>query len=513
MCGGWRPVWPGLALLVWVSCLNVLAADGGIRAPAVAGSFYPASPAELRTAIRSDLDKAPRVVRRAPVALVAPHAGYVFAGQIIADAFRQAEGHPYDLVVILGTDHTVPAFHSASVYVGDGYRTPLGVASIDRKLAESLVSGSRDFSFDPAAHRLEHSVEVEVPFVQVLFPQAKILPMIVGSADPDLCRRIASRLVDRLAGRRVLFVASSDLSHYPPYEVAREVDQKILQTIVEMDPTAFRSEARREVGHRPGLVTRACGEAPILVTMEVARKLGVKRGDLIAYTNSGDSPAGDHSRVVGYGAVAMVAESADSAVTDTADSKAAMAVTLTAEQKRYLLEVARDSIGQYLKTDDAPVPRDPDGRLSFPSGVFVTLREHGRLRGCIGRLDSDLPLLEGVVRYALYAAFADSRFQPVRAEEIPDLNIEISILTPLHRIDGVDEIQLGRDGVLLAKNGHSATFLPQVAEEQHWNREQMLDRLCSKAGLSSECWRSGATFDTYQAVVFGEPEQNSGRQP
>lgn len=507
-----RYVWPGLALLVYASFLNLRAADG-IREPAVAGSFYPASPVELRAAIRSFLDKAPEVARKAPVALVAPHAGYVFAGQIIADAFRQAQGHPYDLVVVLGTNHTVPGFDRASVYVGNGYRTPLGIAPIDRKLAESLVADSGDFTFEKAAHRREHSVEVELPFIQTLFPGAKILPIIVGSSRPDLCRRVAARLLDRLAGRRVLFVASSDLSHYPPYDVAREVDAKILQKIVEMDPAAFSAEARREVGHRPGLVTRACGEAPILVAMEVARKLGVKHGTLVDYANSGDSPAGERDRVVGYGAVAMAPEHADTGVEDVVGSATATPLTLTSVQKKYLLQVARDSIRQYLATEGAPVPRDPDGELSFASGVFVTLREQGRLRGCVGRLDSDLPLLEGVVRYALYAAFGDSRFQPVRVEEVPDLNIEISILTPLERVDGVNQIRLGRDGVVLEKAGHSATFLPQVAEEQHWNREQMLQQLCMKAGLSGECWRSGATFDTYQAVVFGEPEQNSGRQP
>ncbi len=509
----YRMAWVGLALLVLGPIRELRAADG-IREPAVAGSFYPASADDLRSEVRSFLDRAPQVVQDAPVALIAPHAGYVYSGQVAADAFRQAQGHDYDLVVVLGTNHTVPPFEHASVYVGDGYRTPLGIIPIDRRLAESLVAESDDFTFDASAHRREHSIEVQLPFVQVLFPKAEILPMIIGSPDPDLCRRIAGRLVSSLAERSVLFVASSDLSHYPPYDVARQVDQTLLEKIVSLDPSAFRKEALREVGRRPGLVTRACGEAPILVAMEVARKLGVERGTLIKYANSGDAPTGDRSRVVGYGAVAMVADRGDpGGVGSTGHESEAASNPLTEAQKHYLLEVARNSIRRYLQTQSAPVPEDPNGTLSFPSGVFVTLREHGHLRGCIGRLEAESPLLEAVVRNALYAAFGDPRFQPVQASEVGDLDIEISILTPLQLVDDVAQIELGRDGVVLAKNGRSATFLPQVAIEQHWNREQMLDRLCVKAGLPDRCWKEGAKFETYRAVVFGESEQNSDRQP
>ncbi len=511
---GLSPWWLGPALLALLTVAGGRAADG-IREPAVAGAFYPASAPELRREIESFFEKSPLLAPYPPIALIAPHAGYVFSGQIAADAFHQAQGHDYDLVVILGTNHTEP-LDRASVYVGDGYRTPLGVAPIDRKLAESLVAESDDFIFDEAVHRREHSVEVQVPFIQILFPQARILPLIVGSAQPDLCRRIAARLVGSCTGRKVLFVASSDLSHYPPYEVAREVDGQLLAKIVGMNPTAFRTEARRYVGQKPGLVTRACGEAPILVAMEVARKLGVRHGTLVNYATSADSSAGggDRGRVVGYGAVALVPDPhAQRNAIVSSESAPGPSPRLTETQKRYLLEVARQSIGSQLSGRDVTIPSDPDGALSFPSGVFVTLRENGRLRGCIGQLDAGLPLLEGVVRHALYAAFRDSRFQPVRPEELPHLNIEISVLTPLEHVRGIDDIRLGRDGIVLEKDGRLATFLPQVAVEQHWDREETLHWLCLKAGLGGDCWRSGASLETFQAVVFGESEPNRGTTP
>jgi AmmeMemoRadiSam system protein B len=190
-------------------------AGQGPRPMAVAGRFYPADAGRLRAAVEAFLEDAVPPRQERPVAVVAPHAGYVFSGQIAADAFRQAGDHDYDLVVILGTNHTRPPFRGVSFYDGEGYVTPLGMAPIDREATRALMAADADFGFRPEVHREEHSVEVQVPFVQVALPGVKIVAAVVGDSDPDLCGRLGRALARVLAGRRPLIVASSDLSHYP----------------------------------------------------------------------------------------------------------------------------------------------------------------------------------------------------------------------------------------------------------------------------------------------------------
>jgi len=182
----------------------------------------------------------------------------------------------------------------------------------------------------------------------------------------------------------------------------------------------------------------------------------------------------------------------------------AAASTLTDEQKQVLLAFARNTIRQYLETETTPLFRRDDPVFQQKQGAFVTLKKHGELRGCIGQMSEDLPLYQTIGRMAISAALHDSRFSRLSLSELKDVEIEISVLTPYQRIDSADKIQVGRDGLLLKRSGRSAVFLPQVAPEQGWTRNDMLDNLCRKAGLSSDCWRQGAEFYTFQAIIFSE---------
>ena len=503
-----------LALSMAGLCLAVVCQAGGashsdVREPAVAGKFYPDSPARLRLAIEKFLQDAVPAGANRPLAIVVPHAGYIFSGQICADGFRQVQGRKYDVVVVLGTNHTGPGYRKISLHPGDGFRTPLGTAAIDREVVRSLLQADpAGCALDRTLHEREHSVEVVVPFVQVLFPNAKIVPAVVGSPDMEIDSRFGQALAKVLKGRRALIVASSDLSHYPAAEHAGRVDRETLAAMAKMDASLFVKTAHAGMdGSIANLHTRVCGEAPILAAMAAARSLGAVRGVVVSYAHSGDVPVGERSRVVGYGAVAFVADGeGKGAALPQSAAPAAGSSALSVSDKRKLLALARETLARIFSTETVPLARGCGANLQQPRGVFVTLRKRGELRGCIGRMVGNEPLCKMAGTMALQAAFQDNRFRPLAADELKDVEIEISVLTPMKPVAGVSDIVVGRDGVLLMKEGRSAVFLPQVATEQGWNREEMLDHLCLKAGLKAGSWREGARFSTFQAIVFGESE-------
>jgi hypothetical protein len=279
-----------------------------VRTPAVAGTFYPADPRRLESEVRTLLAQAvpPRAER--PIGLLVPHAGYTFSGAVAADGWRQAAGHRYDVVVLLGTNHTAPWFQGVSVFIGSGFRTPLGVAQVDEQGASALLAADAECTSDPGPHEREHSIEVQVPFVQVAFPGVPILPVIVGSGEPGPADRFGAALARTLREKSALVVASSDLSHYPSYEDGAACDRAVLAAVARLDPGGLRStlEAERQAG-RQGLETTACGTAALLAALATVRELGAARGVVVSHASSGDSGLGERRRVVGYGAVAFTA--------------------------------------------------------------------------------------------------------------------------------------------------------------------------------------------------------------
>ena len=289
------------------------------RPPAVAGQFYPEDAKRLQAEVRALLAGAVPARGERPIALILPHAGYVYSGQVAADGWRQAMDHRYDLVVLLGTNHTAPAFAGASVFIGGRFRTPLGVAEVDEQAASGLLAAEPDCTSDPRPHEREHSIEVQVPFVQVALPGAKILPVVIGCEDPGLCSRLGPALARLVARHKALVVASSDLSHFPAYADAVASDRAVLTAMAGLDPDALRRTIAAEMrAGRRGLDTCACGEGPALVAMTAAKALGATRGTVLSHANSGDMPLGNRHRVVGYGAVMFgaVGEGADLAALD-----------------------------------------------------------------------------------------------------------------------------------------------------------------------------------------------------
>jgi len=503
-----------LALLLIVFCFATACqankgSDTDVREPAVAGKFYPESAARLKLAIEKFLQDAVPVKVQKPIAIIVPHAGYIFSGQICADGFKQASNQKYDVIVILGTNHTSSNFQKISLYPGDGFRTPLGVAPVEKNIISLLKkTDSADCTLDKSLHESEHSVEVMVPFIQVVFPKAKIVPVVVGSPDVEICARFGQALARVLKNKNALIVASSDLSHYPSAQDANIADRETLASIAKLDPAAFRANIQEHRNKNiPNLGTSACGEAPILAAMAAARSLGATHGVVVSYANSGDTSVGERSRVVGYGAVVLTAEGEDKNISVSAQTtSAAVSAPLTSADKKKLLAFARETLSRLFLTDTVPLARGFNSTLQQPRGAFVTLKKKGALRGCIGRIIGDEPLGKIVGAMAIQAAFNDSRFRPLTADELNDIEIEISVLTPMKQVGGAADVVIGRDGVLLSKDGHHAVFLPQVAPEQGWNSKELLDNLCLKAGLETGCWKQGAQFSTFQAVVFSESQ-------
>ena len=498
---------PIVALSLGVAATGMAGKDGGgeVRSPVVAGQFYPESATVLKLAVEKFMEDALPPQVKKPFAIVVPHAGYIYSGQICADGWNQVRGGAYDVVVILGTNHTAPGLRKIALYPGGGFRTPLGTAMVDGDLVAALLAASADCIPDAGPHVREHSVEVQIPFAQILFPKARIVAAIVGDADAARCSRFGNALATVLKGRRALIVASSDLSHYPSAADAEIVDMNTLEAVTTLDSAALQTIVRAQMARRiPNLSTCACGEAPIMAAMAAAKAMGATGGSIVSYAHSGSLPIGERERVVGYGAVVLAADPKKEPL--AAQKAPAAEGTIGPADRKYLLGLARETISRFLTIKMVPLPRLSSPILREPRGVFVTLKRRGDLRGCIGHMVPDRPLAELVGAMALQSAFEDPRFSPVTLREMADLEIEISVLTPMKPVSGPNDIVVGRDGVLLRKGGRSAVFLPQVAPEQGWGRDEMLGHLSQKAGLPANAWRDGACFLTFQAIVFGEAE-------
>jgi MEMO1 family protein len=481
-------------------------ASNEVRPPAVAGGFYPSNPGKLKLAIQKFLESSPNLEIATPIAILAPHAGYIYAGQIYADAYRQVMGRQYDVIVILGTNHTTGGFSGISLGDYTAFRTPLGDAQIDQEVVTALLKENKDCRRDREVHIKEHSIEVQVPFIQILFPQAKIVPAVIYPPDLDLCKRFGDALAKVLLNRRALIVISTDLSHYPSSSEAAKVDRSTLESIAKLDIGQVASLMKDL--NVSNLDTRACGEASILAGLTAAKSLGAKSAIVAGYANSGDVSIGDQARAVGYGALVLAKDDRANnlKILDPGFNSPRSDTTLQDSEKKFLLALARDTIHRYLTTETVPLVRNLPARMTFHQGAFVTLKENGQLRGCIGHMAQDDALGRTVAAMAMQAAFNDPRFAPLQAAELNNIEIELSILTPMKSIKTPAEIVLGRDGVLIVKGSNSAVFLPQVAVENNWKRDEMLDNLCVKAGLAKNCWKRDTKFQVFQAEVFSESE-------
>jgi MEMO1 family protein len=469
-----------------------------IRESILAGSWYPADAKRLRQDVESYLQKASVPDLQGQLfAVVSPHAGYRYSGQVAAYGYKLLERRKFDTVVVIAPSHRA-YFSGVSVYDRGGFRTPLGMVPLDTELVTALKERDPRIRFVAEAHAQEHSLEIQLPFLQVVMPGFKLVPLVMGDQSLAACQWLAEALASCIGKKSVLVVASSDLSHFHSYQEAKKLDQVVLDKVNAFDPGALSESLKNGK-------CEACGGGPMVTAMLIGKKLGANKSQVLHYANSGDV-TGDRSGVVGYMAAAIWANPRPKDATAEGEGKqrrVGVDLGLTAEEKTALLRLARKTIEAKCRGEKAPVPEAQSPTLSELRGAFVTLHKAGRLRGCIGHIQARQPLVKTVADMAVAAAFDDPRFPPLRAEELKEIDIEISVLTPLRRIADVREIQVGTHGIYIRKGGYSGLLLPQVATEWKWDRTAFLEHTCEKAHLPKDAWRDKETeIYIFSADVF-----------
>lgn len=464
--------------------------NGQIRPATQANRFYTGNPQELSQEVDSFL----ALHKNMPIydsvrAIIVPHAGYYFSGNVAASAYMSIPNDkPFKRIFLLGPSHH-EWLDGASVNTeADYYATPLGNVKVDVETAQNLTESNSVFSYYPKAHDREHCLEVQLPFLQRRLGNVPpIVPIIISTNNFGKLKQIAEVLKPYF-NEENLFIISSDFSHYPSYEDAYEVDALTGKAIETGKVDEFIATLEKNAASgKHNLATSACGELAI-ATLMLMMDTNCEVIHLM-YQNSGDIDHHDHSRVVGYHAFAVVCTSGK-------------AFSLSSDEKRMLKNIAYESIKDSLEGKGISRPSHLTDNLLAKCGAFVSLHKQNRLRGCIGHFGEDVPLHEIVAEMARAAAFEDPRFVPVSHEELDDIDIEISVLTPMRRIQSLDEFEMHRHGIYIRKGYRSGTFLPQVADEVNWTKEEFVSHCAQdKAGIGWEGWRDAELY-VYEAIVF-----------
>ncbi|HLN19685.1 MAG TPA: AmmeMemoRadiSam system protein B [Bacteroidales bacterium] len=466
------------------------------RQPVAAGRFYSDRKESLTADLKELFDDSNRtVINKSIRAVIVPHAGYVFSGRTAAAAYSSiAADAEFSNIFIIGSSH-IMSFDGASVYFDGDYLTPLGRVAVNKEIAEKLRNENDVFKYPETSHIQEHSIEVQIPFIQYHFKKpAPIVPIIIGTNDTKRIKQIATALQPWFTPDN-LFIISSDFSHYPSYNDAVVADQRTAKGITSGKPDQFLAAIKEnsQLSYK-GMVTSMCGWTSGLTLMyltEKDKKLGY---EVIDYTNSGDSPYGGKDEVVGYNAILVMENQGKEE-----------SFSFNKEEKTQMFSIARSSIESKLGIQGKLKPVSEFlPKLSEQMGAFVTLKIDGVLRGCIGRFISEEPLSEVIRASAISSAFSDPRFPPLTKEEYSKTEFEITVLGPLKRIHDINEIILGRHGIYIRKDNHAGTMLPQVATENNWTREQFLGYTSrDKAGIGWDGWKNAEIY-IYEGVVLEE---------
>jgi AmmeMemoRadiSam system protein B/AmmeMemoRadiSam system protein A len=463
--------------IVTVCCLLLLPCSIGaetVKEPSVAGTFYPADKSALRGSVEKFLSAVEKPQRNGRlIALVAPHAGYRFSGQVAAYGYKEIQDSAIQKVILIGASHHV-GFKGASIYTAGSFRTPLGDVKINEPLANKLLDDTADVTFYPEAYSREHSLEVQLPFLQAVLKDFSIVPILIGTPT----KKTYDHLIDTLSemiDEKTLIIASTDLSHYHDYTSAMAMDGKIISAIERLsagDTAKLLQSGQSEL----------CGVYPVLITMEVARRAGADYGMLFKYANSGDV-TNEKEKVVGYSSMGFIAS------------------PLSDNEKKELLTLAKDTIEQYVSSGRVAERNTQNPRFRADGAVFVTIKKNGSLRGCIGNIQPVMSLYQSVIKNAIAAASGDPRFSPLSKEDLADIEVEVSILSPLLPLKDTGNIQVGKHGLVIRKGGQSGILLPQVPAEFGWDRDTFLEMVCLKAGLPKNAWKD-AELHIFTAEVI-----------
>jgi AmmeMemoRadiSam system protein B/AmmeMemoRadiSam system protein A len=445
-----------------------------VKDPAVAGTFYPADKKSLQNTVDTFLTKAEKAPGTGKLmVLISPHAGYMYSGQVAAYGYKQIQGGDIKKVILIGPSHQV-GFKGASIYTKGSFKTPLGDVKINEKIAEDLLNETADVRVYPEAFEKEHSLEVQLPFLQRVLKDFTIVPILIGSPTKKTFEHLVSKLTD-IIDEKTLLVASTDLSHHHDYSAAKEMDSKVISAIERLSITdiiELLGTGKSEM----------CGGFPVVIVMEVARRSGANLGVVFRRANSGDV-TGEKDKVVGYASIGLYRS------------------PYTEGEKKELLTLARNAVTEFVTNGKDPEVEIKNSKFKTDGAVFVTIKNSGHLRGCIGHIQAVMPLYESVIKNAIAACSSDPRFPPMKKEELKNMDIEISILSPFVPLKDVKDIQVGKHGLYIMKGTQSGLLLPQVATEFRWDRNAFLENVCVKAGLPKDAWKDAELY-TFTAEIL-----------
>lgn len=482
-----------------------------IRNPYYAGQFYSGSRTELEKFLENLFSTVPKAkIEGKIIGIIVPHAGYIYSGECAAHAYKAIAGLNIETVILLGPTHRV-AFEGAAVYPEGVWITPLGEVSIDKIIANALVNSYEKIKPNAEAHKYEHSLEVQVPFLQKALTDTdfKIVPIMFFEPTYEECEAFARVIANAARDKKVLLLASSDLYHGYSYDACVKTDAVTLSYIEKLDPKGLYQALKENRA-------QACGGYPIVILLLASKYLGANKSLILNRTNSNDVIGVKEGYCVGYASAVIYqttketqsqSQSKPAQKTQSQKSESDHLI-LSKEEQTELLKIARITLENYLIRERIPEFKPASEKLKEKWGVFVSLYKYGQLRGCIGQFEADVPLYQLVQKMAIAAATQDYRFPPVTAAELRDITIEISVLSKLRKISNINEIEIGKHGIWIKKGNRHGTYLPQVAVAQGWNRIQFLEHCCvEKAGLSKDAWKEKDTeIYIYTTQVFNEKE-------
>jgi len=486
------------------------------REPVVAGQFYPADKEELLNMVRTHLDNVgdQDEIDGELIALIVPHAGLIYSGQIAAHAYKLLEKSNINNVILCGPSHH-HSFYGLSVYGPYiTWQTPLGYINCDPETGKNLMEFGQDrIDYFPEAHSKEHSIEVQLPYLQTVLDSFTITPIAMGQQTAPMINLLTKGLKILNLGSNSILIASTDLQHYRNSVEGYALDSVVISCIENLDPVRLERSLKDKTAEM-------CGGGPTVSVLKAAIARGANKVKILKYGNSGDI-SGDNNSVVGYVAAAIYKEKTNNESSSSTtkpetkistnnksvkdqDEKIANDFNLNTDDKKALLKIARESINAHLNGTDLPEFNVSDNLKKYGAG-FVTLEKNHRLRGCIGYTSAVGPLYQTISECAIKAAVNDVRFPPVKITELGKIHIEISVLSLMQKVESLDEIKVGRDGLMIFKGAQRGLLLPQVATENGWDKQTFLEQTCLKAGLSANAYKSeDAVLYKFQAVIFSE---------
>jgi len=418
-----------------------------LRNPVVAGQFYPGSPDQLRSMIEEMVDE--QAVREEVIGLVSPHAGYIYSGPVAGATISRIQFK--DTFIIMGPNHTGGG-RPLSIMTEGVWKTPLGEVEIDSELGKQILAASKYLQEDHVAHQHEHSIEVQLPFLQYFKPDIKLVPIVLAHAQGDVYKEIGREIAGAIKelNREVVIIASSDMTHYESQESAGRKDRQAIEAILDLNE----DELLRRVQE---LDISMCGYAPTVSLISAAKELGASGAELVRYQTSGDT-SGDYSSVVGYAGVIITGMSP-------------------------LTRLARETVETYVKEGRTLQPEELTPEMREKAGVFVSIHKFGELRGCIGTFEAtEKNVAEETMANAINSATRDPRFPPVVPNELEDLTYKVDVLTPPEPIESQDELDPKKYGVIVESGYSRGLLLPDLEGVDSVDRQ--IDICRQKAGIA-----------------------------